>query len=110
MSSCKECLHCEICKYNDGVNAWCKGNCPHFKDKSKSVDLPCKVGDYIEWQNNRGNIVLLEIKGFEFDEQGNAQKYLTKYSDIQPFVDSKDVMSVIAKEEAEQAFEERSSK
>lgn len=47
MASCKDCL-CEIvCKYNDGVNEYCKGNCPHFKDRSKFVELPCEIGDTV---------------------------------------------------------------
>lgn len=47
MASCKDCL-CEIvCKYNDGVNEYCKGNCPHFKDRTRFVELLCKVGDTV---------------------------------------------------------------
>lgn len=22
--TCKDCVHCEACRYNDGVNEWCK--------------------------------------------------------------------------------------
>ena len=113
MSTCKDCLHYEVCQAledNGDLPKIKPIRCGCFKDRSKFIELPCKVGDYIEWKNNRGNVVLLEIKGFEFDEQGNAQKYLTKYSDIQPFVDSEGIMSVIAKEEAEQALAERNKK
>lgn len=28
------CLHKQVCRYNDGVNEWCKSTykCPHFND------------------------------------------------------------------------------
>lgn len=49
MSNCKECVHETLCKYNDGVNLWCKNDyvCPRFKDKALNVQLPCKVGDTV---------------------------------------------------------------
>ena len=40
MSTCKDCLHSEICPWDcDSVV------CERFKDKSKFIELPCKVGD-----------------------------------------------------------------
>lgn len=47
MTNCKECIREIVCKYNDGVNEYCKGNCPHFKDRNRFVELPCKAGDII---------------------------------------------------------------
>ena len=47
MASCKECLCFDVCKYNDGVNKWCKGTCPCFKDKSLYIKVPCNVGDTV---------------------------------------------------------------
>lgn len=47
MASCKECIREIVCKYNDGVNEYCKGNCPHFKDHTRFVELPCKFGDIV---------------------------------------------------------------
>ena len=42
MSTCNDCLHAEICPWDcDGVV------CEHFKDKSKLIELPCKVGDTV---------------------------------------------------------------
>ena len=43
MASCKDCLHVDICK-----NRVIFGDmpiCEHFKDRSKIVELPCKVGE-----------------------------------------------------------------
>ena len=47
MASCKDCIHQEACF------DWCRGfelepkKCKHFKDKSRFVELPCKVGDVV---------------------------------------------------------------
>jgi len=49
MSKCRNCLSEEICRYNDGHNLYCKDDyvCPHFKNRSEWVHLPCKVGDTV---------------------------------------------------------------
>lgn len=45
--TCKDCVHQEACF------DWCRGFvettelCEHFKDKSKFIELPCKVGDKV---------------------------------------------------------------
>ena len=52
MSTCKECLFFEACnywlqkdnRYLDAVEGFI---CQHFKDRSKFIELPCKVGDTI---------------------------------------------------------------
>ena len=33
MSKCEFCLSKEVCKYNDGHNLWCKGECPKYKNE-----------------------------------------------------------------------------
>lgn len=53
-------MTCENCYHNDACNAWIKRGeilysdyiystkyCPFFKDKSRIVELPCKVGDKV---------------------------------------------------------------
>ncbi len=49
MSKCSDCLSEEICRYNDGHNLYCKDEyvCPHFKDRSGWLNLPCKLGDTV---------------------------------------------------------------
>lgn len=61
MSTCKDCLHYDLCKeftdYTEEFIASCEKNfekygdakekCEYFKDRSKSIDLPCKVGDTV---------------------------------------------------------------
>lgn len=49
MPTCKDCINYKLCNdadLNAGDNNAAK-QCEYFKDKSKSVDLPCKVGDTI---------------------------------------------------------------
>lgn len=86
MLTCNECLHIGNCSWDfDGVV------CEDFKDKTKFIELPCRIGDYIKWRNECGDIVILEVTGFDFDKKGNAIKYHTKYSDIQPYVDETEI-------------------
>ena len=48
MASCKECIHFDRCKglykFDRLQKAVSKG-CSYFKDRSRFVELPCKVGD-----------------------------------------------------------------
>lgn len=53
--NCKDCYHNEICPvwddyydipYSDGYSDFCN-NYDHFKDKSRIVELPCKVGRFV---------------------------------------------------------------
>ena len=46
MATCNDCIHCDVCKSFSGVMM---GNnagklCGGFADKSRFVELPCKVG------------------------------------------------------------------
>ena len=56
MANCAECVHVEVCK--DYINAvlgdvdesqMCGDDCEFYKDRSRFVELPCKVGDTIYW-------------------------------------------------------------
>ena len=53
MATCKECVHNNICnikqRYNHPKYALqhIEKYCEHFKDRSRFVELPCKVGDVI---------------------------------------------------------------
>ena len=41
MSKCKDCLSEQVCRYNDGINLYCKEDCecPHFKNKADFVEV-----------------------------------------------------------------------
>ena len=48
--NCKECIHFQICDYS-GRQLWGamagEAGCADFKDKSRIIELPCKVGDKV---------------------------------------------------------------
>lgn len=45
MATCKDCLHIGICPNLNHETVADK--CPDFKDRSRFVELPCKVGDHV---------------------------------------------------------------
>ena len=56
MSTCKDCLHIDVCekrnRYHADVDEFTgrmftdmDRSCEHFKDRSKFIELPCKVGE-----------------------------------------------------------------
>ena len=42
MATCKECVHNNICNLQH-----IEKYCDHFKDRSRFVELPCKIGDIV---------------------------------------------------------------
>lgn len=59
--TCKDCLHYELCD-TQAFNGFNKNfepekdwkYCGVFKDKSKYIELPCKVGDTVYWICHKG--------------------------------------------------------
>ena len=61
MATCKECLHVEVCKFKDlpaplsdsyiRESECIEKRCGNFKDRSQFVELPCKVGDKMYFNN-----------------------------------------------------------
>ena len=45
MASCKNCLSVDVCKNRDVFGDM--PTCEHFKDRTRFVELPCKVGDTV---------------------------------------------------------------
>ena len=50
MASCKECIHCAVCDFDDDEIEYTV-LCSFFKDRSRFVELPCKVGDTVYFNN-----------------------------------------------------------
>lgn len=51
MATCNDCIHNEACKSQVPRTFWdsetfCE-DCKYFKDKSRFIELPCKVGDKV---------------------------------------------------------------
>ena len=57
MVTCKDCVHVEVCKFKDlpaplsdsyiRESECIEKRCGDFKDRSRFVELPCKVGDTV---------------------------------------------------------------
>ena len=48
MRTCRDCIHNRVCphlKDDDAIK------CGAYSDKSRFIELPCAVGDYVEWDN-----------------------------------------------------------
>ena len=122
MASCKDCVHVEVCKniyeiHGDGLSEESHG-CEHFKDRSRFVELPCKVGDSVYLDNL--HIKYADVIGIYIDAFGGVFD-LRIYTNIQlangfgyEYFISKDYTFedigkriFLTKEEAEQALKER---
>lgn len=75
----KHCLHWEVCKLTPPEYATAKyytfcnyaERCECFKDKSKYIELPCKVGDTVYQTDTVGErIYPSKIKNIIFDTDG----------------------------------------
>lgn len=50
MATCKDCFYVSVClrQYGKNLYIWQADNgCKNFKDKSRYIELPCKVGDTV---------------------------------------------------------------
>lgn len=47
--TCKDCVHYELCEAleKNGISRIYPSQCGFFKDKTKFVELPCKIGDTV---------------------------------------------------------------
>lgn len=76
MTDCKNCLHYEVCA--DVMLKIANPICKCFLDKSKIIELPCKVGDTVWWVTTivdenceeKPDILLGEIASFSMQKEG----------------------------------------
>ncbi len=75
MATCKDCLHLEACVYllrvigfdvnKDQNREGADKRCSTFTDKSRFVELPCKVGDVVySVRFSQKHIIPLTVEGF----------------------------------------------
>lgn len=117
MATCKECIHYEVCR------ALCKSKkelvtCVVFRDRSRFVELPCKVGDRVYLDNlhiKYADVIGIYIDAFGgvFDLRICTNIPLANGFGYEYFI-SKDYTFedigkriFLTKEEAEQALKER---
>ena len=124
-SDCKNCIHyegCHIAEWFEVGKEYAENSCRFFKDRSKFIELPCKVGDtvYILHRYKDGNGFLQEVtvSGIHLrDTIGYRgiprQEYLVVRGacNLSSHVKLKDIGKTIffTKEEAEQALRERNN-
>lgn len=118
--TCKDCINYNICgeekPYGNSIRTVCKANgWKLFKDKSKIIELPCKVGDVVYvnfsmqgWYLRKKNrpyiakIVFIGINGeenfFNVVYSGYDYMFSFKFSDIGETV-------FLTREDAEKALE-----
>ena len=110
MSTCKECLCFKMCLLSSEK----VGICEHFKDRSKFIELPCKVGDTVytivqdEIKENKITSVCyiktITFTSFEFHvENFRGASLLYTQNSIGEKI-------FLTKDEAEKALEERGKK
>ena len=92
MASCKDCVHVEVCSKKNlhvavGMNITprfkyerIEQECEHFKDRSRFVELPCKVGDKVYLDNL--HIKYADVIGIYIDAFGGVFD-LRIYTNIQ---------------------------
>ena len=109
MSTCKDCLYgdnCSICEVM-GDDFCCVG----FKDRSKFIKLPCKVGDTVYYfvNDNLSEYCEVSVAGFHIDKYRIA--FEIEVSGRKFFVDTEFLGEKVflTKEEAEKALAERNN-
>ena len=127
MATCNDCLHYDVCavkrKMNtikvyingksvttDFIESVVEKRCKHFKDKSRYIELPCKVGD-VMYQVTRNFISEFRVRFVEIATCGNLFLHTDLISGIvytgEVFSESDIGKTVfLTREEAEKALED----
>ena len=77
MATCADCVHVDVCEDLTRYKLSPKRaeellsllrekgkTCEHFQDRSRFVELPCKVGDTVYYFNSAGDIYSQKVSGF----------------------------------------------
>ena len=71
--TCKDCIHYDVCQHSRSAGEYFEINvekfCKLFKDKSRFIELPCKVGDtaYIDLSDKGDYYDECKVKHIEFN-------------------------------------------
>lgn len=86
MATCKNCIHCEACEavldaaalFSDEIEEMLSAiMCPNFADKTRFVELPCKVGDVVWYLNPVHEICEALVENVEFNIHTNPQTWIS---------------------------------
>lgn len=86
--TCKDCVNYEVCFKTSADN---REHCEHFQDKSKFIELPCKIGDKVFIVGRHHHETYINTGRFRISDVEKIGKTV-----------------FITKEEAEQALKESS--
>ena len=68
MAICENCIHYELCSSISlkkiGISLIPQDECCGYKDRSRFVELPCKLGDTVYYFNSAGEIYSQKVSGF----------------------------------------------
>lgn len=119
MARCKEnCLHYEACKatYEELTgDSGTGGNaeyCKYFQDRSKFIELPCKVGDTVYLISKSGKIVIGRIAKIIVEIDTSTSDFLLYVhfgKALGQFWLSETSNLYLTKEQAKQALKERNN-
>ena len=106
--TCKDCIHFESCKnlyetHGEGLS----GDsyvCDFFKDRSRFVELPCKVGDFVYFIEAR-RVMADIVSKFTIDRCGVMLQRVNGYN--LGYTDQLGKKIFLTHEEAEQALKAR---
>ena len=103
MATCKDCLHYDVCKaIENELDMIPPSQCGCFKDKSRFIELPCKVGDTI-YHTFTGKVDYFEVYDIQVHNDGIYVTYdFNRYFNADEF--GKTVF--LTREEAEKKLEE----
>lgn len=104
MADCKNCLHYAVCGY--ALNSKTIYECDFFTDKSRIIELPCKVGD-ICWFIRNNKIIKTTVEKIVLKEKGRLYLKLSCNSLYETSCRSIEKTVFFTYEEAEQALKER---
>lgn len=110
MTICKKCLHGVVCLASDVRTLVCN----QFKDSSRYIELPCKVGDVVYYVMDLGLVhgQVLESKVLRIEIQDEMRFYaktVKHYRYNYLWFDSADLGKTVflSREDAENALKER---
>jgi len=111
MANCVDCVHAEVCEEYGEVFSLIKGGkCSLFKDHSRFVELPCKVGErlYVLFPKGRA-IVEYVVIAFWIEETGTIIRAVDTrfFTTTIFFIKDIGTKAFLTKKEAEQALKER---
>ena len=109
--TCKDCIHYKLCDLDDELypSENVNEDCSYFKDKSRYIELPCKVGDTVYEPTRRG-INIYKITKIHISQNGKTFEWECIdgfYTNVYGFDDYKIGDTVfLTKEEAEAKLKE----